>query len=569
MADENINKGDLKSDKGYSNKDYQEHRSKKNNKRRPNRQERRECGNKGSKRLGDVPAKNDWQFYALSEQVASDIGSIPYNVIPGVASNLDQVAFSRTSSSTSAVRSENAVPNNFKSLMNLRYTTSCGVGKGDTTAINMAATKLYTYTRHANSGAKNYDPADEMMYVLAMSDIYSGYFEARRAIGLAGLYSIVNRNLPDVALTAAGIDVADLRANIAQYRGRLNIIADKINSFAVPKYFKIFLRRAYIASLLFSDSDSVRGQYYMFNRMGYYKWDTTSDTNGTKLAYYSYSSPADGDVAEDNLGGGNGNDQTWSMKFGGYLDILEAQLNALFLDTDANTMSGDILKAFSDSELYQVDSVPTDYIVTPTLDEDILAQIENSYCACVGMTGHKLGNTTFPVTNLDITQKNQLIEYNPSSSTGFYSDSSDADTKVFYYKEKIFNSHKDNPDYKDNLEWSRLITVVEPSASTNQITFTVKSCGAELLHSYSMLYMHPTIGIVTQSFTNIDTPNTRDISQFDWHPFIYNYRTGSQHVGMQITGDIKKYTIIPDELISRIHDSANAASFWGDSLYNK
>lgn len=174
-----------------------------------------------------VPWKNDWQYYAVTEQIAKDIGSIPYNKLPGASVKLEAIVNGEKS----------ALSYMPQSVCVLRYLTTCGRATERTSGINMAAVQLYTFVRHANSGARNYEAADLMMYILAMRDIYAEYFELKRVIGLAMSYTYTNKNLPDLLIQACGVDPIDLRRNLAQYRGRLNVLAEKINSWAVPKYF--------------------------------------------------------------------------------------------------------------------------------------------------------------------------------------------------------------------------------------------------------------------------------------------------------------------------------------------
>lgn len=260
---------DNKSTKPNGNKEPRD-KNKKDNKKSGNK------NNRSSKGSG-IPKRNDWGWYAASEQIAKDIASIPFNYMGGTNFPIKAKAGAARLAPTTLQR---AIP----SIMSIGYINSIGAaGSGVNNGINMAATQLYTFIRHANSGARNYEAADVMMYILAMRDIYSAYFEAKRIIGCAGLYNYYNHNYPDLLLKSMGCDPVDLRQNLAQYRGQLNLIAKKINSFAVPKYFKAFDRSAYIASMLFADSSSIRSQLYQFVRLGSYTWSGKTSTKGTEL----------------------------------------------------------------------------------------------------------------------------------------------------------------------------------------------------------------------------------------------------------------------------------------------
>nr|DAI85234.1 MAG TPA: capsid [Picobirnaviridae sp.] len=513
---------------------------------------KRDDGKKG------IPWKNDWQFYAVTERIAKDIASYPYNKLPGSKFNIPwhSGTFSNFPDSTTYL------PN----FCVLSYVPGVGNTNDDANAgINIATKQLYTYVRHANSGARNYEGPDIMMYVLAMRDIYTRFFEAKRALGIAYAYYFENKSFPDSLLRSIGIDPQDLRGNLAQYRGRLNLLAAKINSFAVPKYFKAFDRAAFISSYYFTDSTSIRGQAYIFRTAGYYTWSGTTSTQGTSLQFNfdpsfnsTSSTPAFSNVSS----------------FGTvYLDTLEDQLDALFYDDDANTMAGDILKAFDQSNLYQIADVPDPYVVLGTYDEDILAQIENSFAA------QNYSSSTFASTFtkevLAITQENQIIKAGITlDNTGTAS----------FPNGWYFNSHKDAPEFSDNLEWSRLIV----SATKNSSSW-ILHYGLELLLNITIVNMDPQYddqrmvyselnqSIATASNGSIASTALKSIAKlaiFDWHPGVYfiEYNmTGTDLTSSEIFPfmDLKFYTVLTDKEIHPTHDSACMAAFYAKDLYNK
>lgn len=493
----------------------------------------------GGKKDGDgIPWKNDWKFYAINEQLAKDFASFPYNVLGGIGWKQKFLSMSGNAVSTAEVEVHE------QSVLVVDYINSVGTAKTKTDAINIAALMLYTLIRTKNSGATNYEPADVMMYILGMRDIYSEYIEDKRILGIARLYDISNHNLPDLLLSALRIDSDDLRENIATYRGRLNLLCEKINAFAVPSYFKAFDRAAYISSKIFADSDSIRGQFYLFRRSYRYMFSATSSETGGMLKATATST----NVAQP-------------ITFGQRLDQLEAMVNAMFLDTDIMTMSGDILKAFKEEgDRYSVVPTPDDYVVMPVMDEDILAQIENSYCVYNG-------SMTIPnVIPFDVTQSNGLIMFNPTAT------SAGTSTPNFGVANHIFNSHKDSPDYTDNLEWSRLIN----TSHVNGTSIEVKS-GLELLTGYRM--WKQTVGTGTPNNTQIYScygysesqtvvPSivlqVMDLGQYDWHPIIYFYQDNSP---VRVFADLKKFTVLEQSTVENTHLSAVTAAFWAVEKY--
>lgn len=502
-------------------------------------------------KLSGVPWKNDYTFYAPSEQIAKDIASFPYSVLTGAQF---------TVTSTNGIAASQWSDWRPQGCMALEYCNAQKSTANATQGLNKAATQLYTYLRHVNSGARNYEPADVMMLVLAMRDIYSEYLELARALGVVQYYNFENRYFPELILRALRIDAADLRANIAQYRGRLNLIAQAINSIAIPKYFKAIDRAAYITSNVFADSNSMRGQMYVFRKSLYYTFDTTSSETGTMLTAAWHAKGA--------------NTDTFAVR----LQVLDSMVQAILLDTDANTISGDVLHAFADSQLYQVAEVPENYMVVPTMDEDILAQIENS----LSFGSYFADGIAAPMANsaaaqYNVTQTGGLVNWAPfiGANTG---------TSNFYPLEVVFNSHKDDVDYRDNLEWSRLIIGAAAEMVTTTTGIRLLQCGLELVFGE---YMYSIRGdavegvelkqIISPSGTaavaNANVISLMEVEEYDWHPTVYLIRiSGSGATAavsdFRIAADLKKFTFIPRNIVDSVHNAALNAAFYSPDLYN-
>lgn len=505
----------------------------------------------------EVPSRNDYTFYAASEQIAADIASIPWNYISGTKYPLE--AEQVVGEATTPITKKQAL----KSIGIIEYDNSIGITNQNTEGVNMAAVQLYTFIRHANSGARNYEAADVMMYVLQMREIYAEYFECKRILGAAQLYNYYNHNFPDMILRALGMDPVDVRSNIAQYRGDLNILAKKINSFAVPKYFKAFDRSAFICSYLFSDSSSVRGQFYAFKKKGYYTWSGTTSEKGTELVYHLHTDTPD-----------------TPTKFSVKIANLQAMLDSIFLDEDALTMSGDILKAFKDSELYGVSETNTDYVLSYVFDEDILAQIENARF----ISDYGSYVQSFSFSNMNITQQNQLIKFNP-----VYTEMLDPAlfTRAINLTRVMLNSHKDQPDYRDVLEWTRLMATTKKTTSASgeyfYITNTITSCGLELpwrllIFNYYEDPQGNWVPTYTRVSTVMDCANAGVLSatqfdvlgriaQMDWHPAIYIFKEGVD-APIGLSADVKVATTLDIETLRKINQAAVYGAFFAKDMYN-
>lgn len=486
-----------------------------------------------------LPEKNDWKWYAITEQNAKDFGSIAYNKIPGVPMKIEASHWNTSVGSYVVHEYDSIMPN----VMAIDYIPSIGAARVKSDGVNIAARQLYQAVRRTNSGAKNYETPDLMMYILAMRDIYREYFELKRILGVANFYDIENHSIPEKLLAALRIAGDDLSQNYAQYRGRLNLLCNKINAMAVPKYFKAFDRAAYISSFIFADSTSIRGQMYVFTSDVFYTWSGTASSSGTSLVANRHS--------------------TGAVTFNTRLIILESMIDALFEDDDATTMGGDIKKRFGAENLYSVQPTPEDYVVAPIMDEDILAQIENS------MSYMSFATVAFTEPQMNITQSAGII------SCGMY-------TSVlhrvpgnvpFILNQFVFNSHKDKPDYTDSLEWSRLMLTFDGQNGGEHGNLLLASSGLEVVEQYRMISTttngETSEQVIVNWFEGNENVGNALIAQFDWHPILYSM--GGALDGnsgfVNVVGDLKKYTLLAKSTIRDIHSCAITASFWAHGEY--
>lgn len=475
---------------------------------------------------GKVPMlTNDWRYYAISEQLAKAVGNIPFNLLPGRPLSIN--AQGTVEGKTWSDGTMTSLP----SVMQVSYIPSIGYSDTGEAAINIAAKRLYTFVRHANSGAKVYEAPDLMMYIIAMENCYRLWWEARRAYQVCTTYEADNRNLPLVLGGALNLDVSGSAGSLAQANFELNDLRNKINSFWVPNIFNSFKRASVITNGVFMDSDSMRGQFYVYTMAYYYKFSGRTSETGSQL-----------------VATGTGSAYSLLDK----ISLVRDAINALIVDDDINTMSGDMMKAFKDSDRFSLPEVPSIDKLQIAFDEDILAQIENSCSISI---------VTTPV-SLNITQSNANIVFKPiarvSTTLGIFE-------QLMWGSNKLFNSHVNNPDFKQVLEWTRDICCT--SASGKPVF------GAEIITEYNIWYNEA--GSITG--TNIDSylaENTTDsgikgclLSNFDWHPIIYYARvTGNSYEGVGYYADVKYFTQISPDVINHMHDCAIQALYYASTL---
>lgn len=479
---------------------------------------------------------NDVNWYALTESIGKAAASIPFNVFAGTY--IDDL--------TTNGQTQNQSIQTMPGVLTIRYLSVPGSSTNAQSAVNIAARALYSWVRHQNSGHANYESPDLMLYVLAMAQVYALIFEAKRAYRMAMTYVPTNRNIPDLLMTAAGCDAENIRANLAKLRYGINLRIAKISSLCVPKVFQVFLRQALLATVVLTDSSSVRSQFYIYQMAGYFKFDATGSTGGqlVETNRIATSRTVDNILAE-----------------------IDDCLDVILADEDMNIMSGDILKAYGRENLYSIPELAEEEVVDFVYDEDMLNQIENSVCMYQG-----LGD------GIDITQKDGYLLYQPSYDLGGSNTASTNASKFILAASKgyYFNSHKDEPDWKDVLEWSRNMPGFSGfvNGSTGE-TITV-NCGSELIVDFNLVtYKYTdasTISVQTVSFGSGFTVSSAselqtliNYSKFDWAPILYVFWTSTalqgvyQYVGPNM--DAKVFTRISADSVARMNDCAIMGEF--------
>lgn len=293
---------------------------------------------------------NDPMWYAKNEQMLKDAASFSYNTALG-ASMFSPFRHSDTPVTTGTQAS--TIPG----VLALEILPCPSTSTSETSPANLAANNIYAYVRYHNSGAKNYDQADLMIYLLAMDSLYYIFNWAKRMYGYIREYDQMNRYTPDAYAALDRVNKVSLKSNLADFRYNLNRVAAQISSFCVPGVMPFFIRHSWMFSNIYKDADTMKAQQYMFTPMGYYVYNETESQYGGQLQFFTL---------RDN------------MQYTDVISILDTMLNALAYSEDIGVMSGDILKAYGQEKLFKLSSVPEDYTVTPVYNEEVLNQIHNS-----------------------------------------------------------------------------------------------------------------------------------------------------------------------------------------------
>lgn len=241
-------------------------------------------------------------------------------------------------------------------VLNIAPTFGSGT---DSDAINVASSQIYSFVRHTNAGHANYDPNDLMLYIMAMTEVYSYINFLERTYALATMYERKNRFTPDALLLANFIDPISIKNNLADFRYAINVLINKVSVMAVPSTMTIFERHAMLYSYVYRESNTTKDQLYMYNPWGFHRFELDDDSAGM-LKFYP-------------LPFHYGNLASWSD----LIDYGEAMFNAIWDQEDFGIMSGDILKSYGDNilKLASLDEVVP---YEPVFDPIVLHQIKNA-----------------------------------------------------------------------------------------------------------------------------------------------------------------------------------------------
>jgi hypothetical protein len=334
----------------------------------------------------------------------------------------------------------------------------------------MAAHNIYSFVRHLNSGASNYDAPDLLIYILCVSQLYSAHSWMRRLYGLLRTYDANNWYKPEGVFEALGINFKDFREHIVDFRAYINLYASKIATLKIPKDLGITKRHIWMYENVYKDEESVHAQLMMFEPDGFYRFNETnveSQTYGGAeyLGFYR----------------NRFSDPDFRMTYAQMVEYMDALCDASFRSEDHNIMSGDIFKAYQGNceEAFQIDE---SYVTEPVYEKTFNLQVSN---AVIGGCTASEGNSTW---------HNEGIVQNPVTgglSNAIYHSYSGGDQlirskiKAVLESKRFINQYSDNPSVDDNVEATRLIQIPE-----------VVDAGTTAINSF---YKHAASGIIVNA----------------------------------------------------------------------
>lgn len=262
-------------------------------------------------------------------------------------------------------------------IISAYFVPSMGEAKTGNDPVNEAMVSLFQYIRRNKSGREIYQPADVGMVIGALDSAYMFYEFCCKIYGMAQDINIFNTYVPQSMLAAHGVQFKSVSRNLSDFNFWINDFATRLRGFFVPKGIHLFDRHTYMTRGLFTDSDTNKAQYYAFVPTHYMQFvEGTEASPFTSLQYKMLINPA-------TMGAANPSNWLTVEQLMDFGDALIAPL----LDSEAvRNITADMLTAFPENGSYSIGDLPSNYVVKPTYDKQILMQFENAFMYGYGST---------------------------------------------------------------------------------------------------------------------------------------------------------------------------------------
>lgn len=417
--------------------------------------------------------------------------------------------------------------------------------------INQCAQSYYSNVVHANSRNQSYDAADLMIVTLAGAQVFAAIGNLIRAYGVMTTYSSENRYLPGALIQAMGFNFADLQANFSRMLFDINQLIAQSRQIWLPNTFPIINRWFWMNSTVYTDSHSVKPQYYLYQQYRYYKYSGYTDKKGGEL------------VPTNKWFGSNAYGwKTW-------IDMVQDMINALINDQDRGIMFGDILKCYGSDKIFVLNEIGLDYKTALTYSPEVLWQIENY---TIGL------NSVYYVDKL----KQDTSGFLNQTWGSIVTSASYNDSTMYKPEMGLINFHQAEPPTPEQLlVATRMMSLGNVEVSTNQtaVKANVPSCsGTEIgngvyIYTYDYSDGFGSIGTLrvftlrsAESKTSIPTDEVMAYYAFDWAPSRYALTLRSTHNSQLVNyfesdtdyviSEYDNYAYVDSATLKRIHLTA-------------
>lgn len=513
---------------------------------------------------------NNPAWYTGNPIAAKKAGSINFSYPIGYDINLDNPLHKELSDKGSFA---------FPGMMALSVLPAMGLSNDASSALNLAAFKLYSFIRHENSGSRNYDAPDLLLYVAAVTDVYSYITWLQRTYLVCNSYSVMNEYIPRAYCHLSNIDFDDVVANLADFAYQLDNRINKVRSFKVPGDMPIFQRRAFMFKDLYTEGESIKDQMYFYTPGGFYAFGLDSEGAGTLQTHQMFQ------IMEGT-----------THQYGPYTvqDLfsgLDFLISRIAQQEDFGIMSGDILKAYGANIVTLAPFDPAPGMgIAPVRDIAVLEQIQNSTVVSWSTLDDNMAQVRVSTDIYQSPDKNYLLT-NPTytfTAPATAESRIECYSKQGYAENRILTSRSLDPTPEQVLESTRNMAIaVRADRETNEDTITVTLgllCGTELINDCTVCFfeMNPDGKRIFKTFrvpyilaVDLDASDKYEelpasywmltlLSQFDYHPCVRlqaaKHSTTTEGAVNWLKAytafNTSEYTIVTKDMLYRLHDTA-------------
>lgn len=521
---------------------------------------------------------NDISWYSRNPELLVAAGNFPYPYRPGMEMDFGSTAGILKDDSTIIF-----TENKFKipGICTIHWIPTFGHSENQTDPASIAGKEIYAKVRKAYSGQLDADAPDFVLYLQCLDSIYAYLAWLKRVYRTLNVWTPENYTLPDELLKCMGLSstaIKSLRGNMTNFWQCINELVLMSRKFTCPMLMDVMNRHYWMSDNVYTDSDALNSQFFLFNPDGFYMYKEMDDPNGTSIKvpgaqfqpiYTSLFSTADGAVVD----------------VGRFYAFGRQLIDALVAWDDSYTINGYLARAYEGVPQFVVEELPQIETFTPKYNEEVLTQIENVqtlpaslgrylYLSPTGGSALRwLDVSQDPVTNSYLSLKPFTVSFGTSPISGVDVWLNSATDQYYGWEHKPYISSRSmSPQVADNVIATRLKNRVRLEPTANAGVYTVKVlCATEIVTRITMS-SNNTIPIPTDLTLSMWTGNTPDgdlliksithLTNCDWHPLLrmlYSQggvpATGPATKSMEeyFIGDIHNLTMISYDDLENLH----------------
>lgn len=512
------------------------------------------------------PDANDISWYSRNPELLKAAGSIPFGSVLG-----DHVSAQ--------------IPQRVPGLMVLNWQPAYS---SNPLAINQSFNAQYSFVVHANSRNYSYTAPDLGMLEMAGMDVFNIIATMQWAFGVAKFYEY-ERNMyyPQALLQARGFQPKTIRNQLSQMWFDINNLINQTKQIWVPNIMPIADRWFWLNSNYFTDAPGTTTQTYLFNQESYYILSEKAMSTGTSLIQVTIDGAPYSGSSDTPFNPNFHNTYDWSV----WVKVAQGMIDALIQSEDRGIIFGDILNAYGAEKIRALPNIPSDYVLGPVFNAEVLMQIENSAWTGANIMGFAQENDqivtcwdTYPLKSWgwsnDENAELELIHWvngsDPNGVLNFHFPTQPTPEQIVVATRARSVGYKANDPTQYKFDFSTKAPV-----KGNVKTVACSEFCSELYHSCEIVKVAPRINGGTAEYKAIPipaqlfTPDTikeegtsinqwilEHIQVFDWHPFIQIAAASIARPDPNVEGAAS--TVTPTRLVG---DYDNYTGFGYDGLH--